>query len=435
MSGSYPPSRPAQRPGRPIATQNQPPAAPVAQAQSQAEAAAPVVPTATETKQPMVTSTVLAWWRVFVVIVCLVAAVVGPLVLNDNRNSLIRVNDSAQQVLRLEAVRGDVLAADAAANNALVDAVETEPLDQGHTALLSHASAVLAEASAARPDDAAQLAAISAALTEYTVVVSQGLTTRSSEQLGAASVMLDQRVLSLLNEQIALNQQRLEFSIGDQRWLSILMALPIIVLLGASVVVAQRTRRILNIGLLIALGIAIAVFAVTTQMVTTSARSVGAVQSGPVVQATAASGAYASITEAKAWESRVLLGIVPAGEGEEMFEAAAAQAQARLEMLPEASAAGMLDQLAEFRDAHAALIAAGADGTARQVARAESDAAYGQLTEWLPQQATSIGADLDGQLKAHAETVRNATGGIALGMVVAALAAGIGISQPLRRYR
>ena len=70
-----------------------------------------------------------------------------------------------------------------------------------------------------------------------------------------------------------------------------------------------------------------------------------------------------------------------------------------------------------------------------QVARAESDAAYGQLTEWLPQQATSIGADLDGQLKAHAETVRNATGGIALGMVVAALAAGIGISQPLRRYR
>lgn len=428
---SYPPSRPVSRPGQPVATRNPGPQGAPAVAQQ----AAPVVPTSGEPKAQMSTSTVLAWWRVFVVIVCLVAAVVGPLVLNENRNSLIRVNDSAQQVLRLEAVRGDVLAADAAANNALVDAVEGQPLDQGHIALLSHASAVLVEASAAQPADAEVLATVNAALTEYAVQVSNGLAARDSDELARASATLDETVLSPLNEQIALNQQRLEFSIGDQRWLSILMALPIVVLLGASVVLAQRTRRVINIGLVVALGIAIAVFAVTTQMVTTSARSVGAVQSGPVVQATAASGAYAAITEAKAWESRVLLGIVPAAQGEEAFAKATDQARAMLELLPAASTAGMLDRLTDFQSAHADLIAAGSNPPARAVARTASDQAYNELTGWLPEQANSIGRDLDAQLTAHAETVRNATGGIAAGLVLAAFAAGVGVSQPLRRYR
>ena len=49
----------------------------------------------------MTTSRVLALWRLVVVLSCLAVAVIGPLVLNENRASLERVNAAAQQVLLL----------------------------------------------------------------------------------------------------------------------------------------------------------------------------------------------------------------------------------------------------------------------------------------------------------------------------------------------
>ena len=49
----------------------------------------------------MPTSSVIAWWRVVLVIVCLAAAVITPLMLDQNRQSVERVNAATQQMLRL----------------------------------------------------------------------------------------------------------------------------------------------------------------------------------------------------------------------------------------------------------------------------------------------------------------------------------------------
>ena len=431
-AAGYPPPRPQPfRPpaGRPLARPGRPPASPQPR---QAAAAQTTKPDRT----PMRNSTVLFWWRVFVVLSCLVIAALGPLVLNENSKVVTQVNESAQQVLRLEAVRADVLAADAAANNALVDARAGQNSDADHVALLSHAAEVMTEASAAWPDDEDRLAALNTDLIGYTAVVTRGLAAQDSQELSAASRLLDNQLLPALNEQIEINQQRLAFSIGDQRWLSVLMALPIAVLVCGSVVVARRTRRVFNIGLLIGLGLSIGVFVVTTQLVTTSANSVGAVQTGPMVQATSASGAYAAITEAKAWESRVLLGIATPTDGEMYFKAAVTLAEGRLGALPDAQAAGMLDQLQAFRDAHDKLLAAaGGDQTQLASARQDSNQAYQALVTWLPQQSQTIGAELNRQLIDQALRVRTAAGGCAGGLLLAGLAAGIGVSMPLRRYR
>ena len=181
------------------------------------------------------------------------APVLGPFVFNENSKVVTQVNESAQQVLRLEAVRADVLAADAAANNALVDARAGQNSDADHVALLSHAAEVMTEASAAWPDDEDRLAALNTDLIGYTAVVTRGLAAQDSQELSAASRLSDNQLLPALNEQIEINQQRLAFSIGDQRWLSVLMALPIAVLVYSSVMVARRTRRVFNIGLLIGL--------------------------------------------------------------------------------------------------------------------------------------------------------------------------------------
>ena len=81
------------------------------------------------------------------------------------------------------------------------------------------------------------------------------------------------------------------------------------------------------------------------------------------------------------------------------------------------------------------LAAAGGDQTQLASARQDSNQAYQALVTWLPQQSQTIGAELNRQLIDQALRVRTAAGGCAGGLLLAGLAAGIGVSMPLRRYR
>lgn len=383
----------------------------------------------------MTTSTVLAWWRVLVVLACLAAAVIAPLVLNENRNSLLQVNTAAQQVMALQSVKGDVLAAEASATQALLLAGPDADADDAYLELLGSAASQLTNASAARPTDASALSEISAMLVSYNAELTQGMVTHSDAAMADASRQLHNDLVPLLDSQIATNITWLEVSIGDQRWLSVLLALPIVLTVAAMVVAARRTRRLVNIGLLISLAINIAVWVIITQLVTTSAASVSAVQSSGVAQASAVGQAYASIAEAKATEGRVLLGITESGQGARAYDEATTQATEMLQQLPQAAYDGMNDKLTEMIQTHEQLLAARDDIEARAQLVQSAQQPYDELVSWLADQSALIGDGLDAQLTQHASNVQGALGGVAIGMVAASLAAGVGLSQPLRRYR
>ena len=211
------------------------------------------------------------------------------------------------------------------------------------------------------------------------------------------------------------------------------MALPTVLILIASVVAARRTRRVLNLGLVIALAISVSILVLVTQLVTTSAQSVSVVQTSGVTEATSVAGAYAAVTEAKAIEGRVLLGVTPAQAGGAAYSAAVDAAGQALAQLPAAQPSGMVDQLGAMVSTHDQLMAAPTAQLPELLTAAQQP--YEALVEWLAQQSSQIGSNLDQQLTDHAKTVQNAIGLVAAGMVAAALAAGIGLSQPLRRYQ
>lgn len=385
-------------------------------------------------KRSMTTSTVLVWWRALVVLACLAAAVIAPLVLNENRNSLLQVNNAAQQVMRLQAVKGDVLAAEASATQAMLLAGPDATPDDAYLELLGTAANQLTNAGAARPQDVDALANISATLVSYSTLLTEGMVTHSDSAMNRASQSLHGELVPMLDEQIANNVNWLEVSIGDQRWLSVLLALPIVLTIVAMVVVARRTRRVLNIGLVISLAINIAMWVIITQLVTTSAASVSAVQSSGVSQATAVGQAYASVAEAKSIEGRMLLGITSQSEGNPAYDAATAEASENLKQLPMGAYEGINEKLDQMIQTHDQLMAATPEDPNRPQLVQSAQQPYDTLISWLSDQSTQIGAGLNEQLTDHASTVRGALGGIAIGMVAAALAAAIGLSQPLRRY-
>lgn len=416
------------RPSGPLAT-------PSATAPGRAAAPAPatLAPGELPERRAMTTSTVLAWWRVLVIIACLAAAVITPLVLNDNRNSLLTVDAASQQVLRLQSVKGDLLAAEASASQALLLAGDADA-DDAYLELLASAAKKLTLASAARPVDADGLADTAGAVAAYTVQLSEGMISHDLATMTAASTALHDEVLPKLDNLITVNQNWLELSASDQRWLSALLAVPIALIIAASVIAAHRTRRVLNVGLLVALAVSIAMLVVTTQLVTTSAQSVSVVRDSGVAEISAVGQAYASTADAKSAEGRVLLGITSAATGNEEFTAAIQDVRQMLQRLPQAEVDQVPAMVDQIVDVHDKLMAA-PDPTTRATLASQAMEPYEQLVTWLDQHSESVAGNLHRDLNAHANTVQGALGGVAIGMVLAALAAGIGISQPLRRYR
>lgn len=410
-----------------------PPASAAKARTGQGVALAGTAPTPARERRPISTARVVALWRLVVVLSCLAVAVVGPLVLNNNRASLERVNAASQQVLLLQSVRGELLAAEASGTQALLLAADGQAPDDRFVGHLIGASERFTQASTMASSDAERMTDVAASMTRYSSELSRAMAADSTDQMNSASQYLQGTLLGQLDELITDNLGWLEVSTADQRWLSALVAVPIVLMLIASVVVARRTRRVINLGLVIAIGLSVAMFVLVTQLVTTSAQSVSAVQSSGVTEATSVAQAFSAVTEAKAAEGRVLLGVTPSEQGQAAYRAAVGTAGEMLDRLPGAERDGMTGQLEQMVATHDELMAAAGDQLPELVAAAQQP--YDALVEWLAQQSTQIGAELDQQLTDHAATVQNAIGLVAGGMVAAALAAGIGLSQPLRRYR
>ena len=198
-----------------------------------------------------------------------------------------------------------------------------------------------------------------------------------------ASQQLADDVLPLLDAQIAQQTSILESSGGNQQWLIALLAVPLLLLAAASIVIARRTRRVLNLGLVLAFAGAVASGVIVTQLVTTSAASISAVQTSGVSRATAVAQAYGAVTEAKAAEGRILLGITDPASGAQTYSDATDRADQALSVLGDSQAA---DQLTQMISTHEQLMAAPEPPSSELVASAQ--APYDWLIDWLTEQSS-----------------------------------------------
>ena len=330
----------------------------------------------------MPTSSVIAWWRVVLVIVCLAAAVITPLMLDQNRQSVERVNAATQQMLRLETVRSDLLGAEAASTQALLMTTDGQSPNAGYLGLVDSAAAELIAAAAASPADSASLQDINTAMSRYVAQLAVAMHTGGQPDMLVASQQLADDVLPLLDAQIAQQTSILESSGGNQQWLIALLAVPLLLLAAASIVIARRTRRVFNLGLVLAFAGAVASGVIVTQLVTTSAASISAVQTSGVSRATAVAQAYGAVTEAKAAEGRILLGITDPASGAQTYSEATDRADQALSVLGDSQAA---DQLTQMISTHEQLMAAPEPPSSELVASAQ--APYDWLIDWLTERA------------------------------------------------
>ncbi len=381
-------------------------------------------------KKTMPTSTLIGWWRLVLLIVCLAVAAAAPLVLDQNRQLVERVNVATQQMLRLETIRADLLGAEAAATQALLMASGDQAPDGSYLGLADSAAAELIAAAAARPADSPALQQINTALSHYLAQLSVAMKTGSDEEMLVASGVLANDLLPLLDAQIALDTATLESQGDNQQWLIAVLAVPVVLILVASVAVARRTRRVLNLGLVFGLVGTVASLVIVTQLVTTTATSISAVQTSGVTQATAVARASGAVAEAKAIEGRTLLGITARDTGASAYTKATDVANDALTELGSSEASGQLDQMIST---HNQLMASTERPSAELVAAAQ--APYDWLVDWLASQSSTIGEHVNADLSDHAARVGALAVLVAGIMVVAAVSCAGGLNAALRRYR
>ena len=201
---------------------------------------------------------------VVAVLVSLVFALLGGNAFRARGQALDEARADAAQLVRVQQIATDLTAADAVVTNAFLQGGQ-EPAgtyDQFQQ-FISDASTTIAEAAKAEPGDAAALAAVNEALSQYTAAVSAArVNNRFGYQVGSgylrqASNLLrtptatQPAMLPTLQSVVAADAQRVEDAFDDARFAIVQLAVAALVvlagLLGVQIWLARRSRRILNL--------------------------------------------------------------------------------------------------------------------------------------------------------------------------------------------
>ena len=393
------------------------------------------------------TASVLRALRLLTVLACLLAGAAGAYVLNLTISSLDTIDAGTQQVLRLEQVKGDVLRADGLATAGLAQGTSASALTD-YTDALSEASRLVVEASRAQPLDQADLTSVNGGLLTYALTMERARTAYPQNNAGGlkvvaeAGAVLSSGTVPALDKLIAANQARVDAArASDRIWAVGLALVPVLLLLGASVWVARRTRRVLNIGLVLALTASVLLWRLVDTNLASAAGVVDAARSGSLQTASAAATAYSSLAEAKSIEGRELLQPATTASLDASWAAAANAATAAAGKLDGYAAGQVQGRLAAYTSAHVTLAdllkanrvtegRAAAASTTTGVTptyRAASDALSAAFSDATEQTRRDVAAQRDA---------------LAFGTVLAvllglfgAVAAWVGLARRLREYR
>jgi hypothetical protein len=392
------------------------------------------------TPVPSRTPQLLRRLQVMVAVAALIAGAVSVWVISDLRNDLAAAPNLAQQYARLGQVEHSLTrAADLAARSVIAGQAADGSLAVAATEEVATANGLLIAAAKDRPQDAEALTEVSRAVLDYAVDIHAA----AGAARATALPLLTQadRDLDDLSTQIRTLQQQLGTEAQARPWsqgspAALLVALAVVAAIGwASWVLAQRTHRVLNIGLA---GAAVAVLLVLGMTAAAQASAATAsdtsreVQFAHVVNATAA---VTALDTAQRDLTTAVLTRTWTASAKSAYQAAfdAASTAAATEGLPglkafESAASELTAQLSkgEWTKAGTILLA---DGTKSLDSAADS---FRDTADSVVQAATATAA----------QEPQSTRSGLVLQLVVAVIlavagaAAGVlGIDRRLREYR
>jgi hypothetical protein len=260
------------------------------------------------------------------VVACLAFGGFGFWIVTSLDNALGNERDHAAQLVRIQAIRTNIVNADAAATNAfLVGGGEPADARQTYVTSIANAAAILAEASNA--DDDKRLQEVNQVLTRYTgLIESARANNRQNFPIGAAylrqaSKSIRDDALPKLEALVLVERGRVDDS-GDtagtaQDLLVLLLVVVVACLLVTQVYLYRRTRRVLNKPLVLATFMVVASGLFAVAMIGWAHDREDKARKGPYAQTVALATARIDAFDAKSAES---LALIARGSGASFLE-------------------------------------------------------------------------------------------------------------------
>lgn len=389
--------------------------------------------------------------RAAIVLTSLAAGLVAAWVLTGAAAGLHDISAGTQQLQRLQLIKGDVLRADGLATNGLLQgAIEPTAQRETYKNQLTEAARLTVDASQAQSRDQGDLASVNAALVNYAATMELARTSvRADAKAGLkyvdeAGSALRTQAIPALNRLLAANEDRVNAARStDRLWAVAIASVPAVVVLLAGVLVARRARRLLNLGLILALLAAVVMWRIVDDELTGSAAAVDAARSGVLRTATSASHAYATVSDAKSYEGRALLQPAKATALETETEWRALMAQARGDAAAVADGRARLsEQLQAYEAAHTGVLSLVAEKKITEAARqavstapAGVNATYAAFADNARRVASAAGADTARDMSGKADGLYRGALFAALLGLAAAVAGALGLAGRLKEYR
>lgn len=369
--------------------------------------------------------------------------------------ALVRAGENAAQLVRLQEVQTRLVSADAGATNAfLVGGLEPADQRQDYDDAMAGAAEQLAYAARAQPADGEALAALNGVVQDYAATIQaarannrQGLPVGSQYQRNA-SAALRADALPLLEALGAANEARAEaeFGVARRDWLGLVTGCVVGLgaLAAASVWLARRTHRYVNVPVAGSAVVVLLVLAAGALVLGSVAGAVGAVRAGSYAAARAVSDARIAAFDAKSNESLTLIARGSGAAFEEAWVDSADTTAARLADATgiSASSADLEPAWNAYADLHRQIRALDDGGEWEAAVAAATSRADGSANAAFAAFDDASGERLARASEATSGELRSARSGLVLGGWLCLLAGGLaavlawwGLRQRIEEYR
>jgi hypothetical protein len=384
----------------------------------------------------------------------LVFGVVGFLALSGFHSDLDEARTNAEQLVRIQSIRTNLVTADANATNAfLVGGLEPTEARDAYTESIAIAARALASASAARADDSTALERVNRVLTQYTGLIEAArANNRQGFPVGAAylrqaSRVLQDEALPSLATLVRVEQRRVEASISSGNTASdtlvILLVLALAALVAAQIYLSVKTRRTFNRPLVAATAVVLVAGLVAIGAVAWSQSQADDARDGPYRQTVALTNGRIGGFDAKSAESLALIARGSGAAFEERFRTASASAAGALSdasVSDPASTRSTRDAFNQYLSEHAKLLALDQGGQHDQAVAAATgtgpaNAAFAEFDRVSARALATQAADLGDALDDAAALLLPIAWLFLLAGLAAAVLAWRGVSERLREYR
>jgi hypothetical protein len=376
-------------------------------------------------------------------------ALVGALTFAYLAYSLHRAEADAAQLIRVQKIETNLLAADATATNAfLVGGLEPPAQRAAYDEAIAVTGTLIAEAAESQPADADALAALNTEIVNYAAAIEQArANNRQGFPIGAqylrnASAGLRADALPILDNLVSANSDRaageMSAAVG---WIFLVVGMLVLAaLVAAQVWLAQRFRRYLNPGLVAASVVIIVALIGAGIGINALASATKSIKTGSFTAVTTSAKIRIQAYDAKSNESLTLIARGSGQAFEQAWTTAAGKISGQLDTLPDAG--GLQLAWTSYENVHKQIRSLDDNGNwDRAVALATgseptgANAAFGAFDR----AATSY---LDAASASTANRLAGAQPGLVIGAIAlflaglaAALAGRYGVAARLREYR